>query len=383
MTNDGDLSAITAEPFSTALSQFQDLFSGCDGMTVLMGAGCSRCAGLPLIKELTDKVLDDAKVDCLSKEILTSVKDIFAEAPDSHIEDYLSEIVDLLAITDRRAERGVNKNTIAVGDHEYTGEQLRKATNQIKRAIAGTIRGKVDISIHRDFVASLHRPIRVGRRGPSQPVDYLVLNYDTIVEDALAMVSVPYADGLRGGATAWWDLDTFSANGIAARVIKLHGSIDWYQMADDTTPRRFGNSIDLQEQEDAPMLIWPSSTKYKEAQLDPFAQLLELARSSMRASRGTQRLLVICGYSFGDNHINLEIEKAIRDSDGNLTVTAFTNRDHPADQLKKWREDRSVKDQVLVFANRGFFHGDNGAIAEKDLPWWKFENLTRILNGEI
>ena len=112
MTNAGEMSEVTTEPFSKAVSQFHHLISGCDGMAFLIGAGCSRPAGLPLTKELTDKVLDDLEVDCLSKTILASVRDTFSEAPDAHIENYLSEIVDLLAITDRRAERGVNNTPL-------------------------------------------------------------------------------------------------------------------------------------------------------------------------------------------------------------------------------------------------------------------------------
>ena len=68
MTNDGALSAVTAEPFSAAVSQLHELISGCNGMAFLIGAGCSRCAGLPLTKELTDMVLGDAEVDCRSKK---------------------------------------------------------------------------------------------------------------------------------------------------------------------------------------------------------------------------------------------------------------------------------------------------------------------------
>ena len=157
MTNPDEMAAVTTEPFSTAVSQFHDLISGCDGMAFLIGAGCSRCAGLPLTKELTDKVLGDVEVDCLSKTILASVRDIFSEAADAHIEDYLSEIVDLLAITDRRAERGVN-NAVAVRDAQYTSAELRKASNQIKRAIARAIQVQVTISTHQDFVTSVHRP---------------------------------------------------------------------------------------------------------------------------------------------------------------------------------------------------------------------------------
>ena len=383
MTNAGEMSAVTTEPFSTAVSQFYDLVSGCDGMAFLIGAGCSRCAGLPLTKELTDKVLGNAEVDCTSKNILASVRDIFAESADAHIEDYLSEIVDLLAITDRRAERGVNNNAVAVRDAQYTSAELRKASNQIKRAIASAVQMKVNISTHQDFVTSVHRPVRVGRPTPTPPVDYLVLNYDTIIEDALALGNIPYADGLYGGATGWWDPNTFEATGLSARVIKLHGSIDWRQFPDEQSPRRIGPSIATPGGADLPVLIWPSSTKYQEAQLNPFAQLLDRARRAIRPPLGAQHLLVICGYSFGDSHINLEIDNALKESEGKLTIAAFTDSDKPTGLLKDWHDDEAVRKQVLIFANRGFFHGGNDEISLEDLPWWKFESLTKIFKGEV
>lgn len=142
MAYSDDLSLLAKEPFSKAVAQFRDLVNGCDGLPFLIGAGCSGCAGLPLTKELTDIVLADPEIVGASKDILLSVKGIFADAKDAHIEDYLSEIVDLLAITDRRAERGVQENTIAVGNAQYSADQLRAASNQIKRAIARATEGK-------------------------------------------------------------------------------------------------------------------------------------------------------------------------------------------------------------------------------------------------
>ena len=273
----------------------------------------------------------------------------------------------MLAITERRAERGVEENTVVVGNASYTAEQLRNAIIKLKQAIAKAIDRKVSIDTHQRFVTSVHRPLRVGRQGISQPVDYLVLNYDTIVEDSLAMARIPYADGLSGGATAWWDASAFDADGVSARVIKLHGSINWYQFPDDPLPRRIGTSIELENQTNIPLLIWPSSTKYQEAQLDPFAQLLNRARIALRPSSGSQRLLVICGYSFGDKHINLEIDRALHESGGNLTIAAFTDRNEPCGLLQAWREDNLVRDQVLVFSNRGFFHGDKEHISDRRL----------------
>ena len=139
MTNNGELSAITADPFSSAVSNFRELISSCDSMAFLIGAGCSKCAGLPLTKELTERVLNDAELDCASKGILVAIKDIFAEASESHIEDYLSEIVDLHAITERRSDRGVKENTVAIGNAQYTAKELQNASEQIKRAIAKAI----------------------------------------------------------------------------------------------------------------------------------------------------------------------------------------------------------------------------------------------------
>lgn len=197
------------------------------------------------------------------------------------------------------------------------------------------------------------------------------------------MAKVNYTDGLRGGATAWWDTNAFDADDVSARVIKLHGSINWRQFPDDPSHRRISTSIKLGNQANMPLLIWPSSIKYQEAQIDPFAHLLNRAREALRPSSGSQRLLVICGYSFGDKHINFELDRALRESNRNLTIAAFTHENEPFGLLLNWRNDIQVRDQVLVFSNRGFFHGDEVLNSEEDLPWWKFEILTSILNGEV
>ena len=383
MTEFDELSVVSKEPFLSALARFSRITNGSSALAFLIGAGCSRCAGLPLTNELTARVLEDDNLDTSSKDILVAVREEFAGGADANIEDYLSEIVDLLAITERRAERGIAENTVAFGNARYTATQLRNASKQIKQSIASAIDRKVSIATHQRFVTSIHRPLRVGRQGLSQPVEYLVLNYDTLIEDSLAMARIPYADGLSGGPTAWWNSMAFEVDGLSARVIKLHGSVNWRQFPDDPMPRRIGTRIEVEGQENIPLLIWPSSAKYQEAQLDPFAQLLNRARIALRPTPGLQRLLVICGYSFGDRHVNLEIDRALHESGGNLTIAAFTDGNEPEGLLRAWCEDKSVRDQVLVFAKRGFFHSDGEERSAEDLSWWKFENLTRILSGDV
>jgi hypothetical protein len=380
MKTPDDLSVLREKPFCDAVAKFDDLLIQ-SGRAFLIGAGCSKCAGLPLITELTDKVLSSDALDETSKTILTGVKNLFAGAVNAHIEDYLSELIDLLAIAERRDDRGATQKEIVLGETGYSAAQLRNTANQIKRVIATVIEKQVSIETHQAFVEAVHRPVRVGKAAPGHVVDYLVLNYDTAIEDALALERVPYSDGLDGGVTGWWNPDTFERKGLAARVLKLHGSINWCEFPNDPLPRRVGACLQIQNADDRRILIWPASTKYREMQLDPYAQLAERARCVMRPCRGSQCVLVICGYSFGDKHINIEVDKALREST-DLTIVAFTNENEPTGQLKKWNEDQRVRDQVLIYSNRGFFHGESSARSKTDLLWWKFENFTRLLGGE-
>ena len=187
---------------------------------------------------------------------------------------------------------------------------------------------------------------------------------------------------MTGGDSAWWDTATFKADGLAARVLKLHGSIDWSEITGDPLPRRIAKKLTLPTGNDRKVLIWPASTKYRETQRDPYAQLSSLARHVLRPQSGSQTVLTVCGYSFGDPHINIEIERALRESGGELTVVAFTFDKEPTGELKRLHEDKEITDQVRIYARRGFFHGSTEAKSISDLPWSTFENITRLLGGE-
>lgn len=376
-----DLSELKKPIFATALNDLDDLLTQ-SGKAFLIGAGCSKCAGLPLTAELTKKTLASALLDATTKTILTSIEALFSGAKTANIEDYLSELVDLVAIAERRALRGATSDTVALNGSDYTAKQLKDAVEQIKRAIAEVINIDITMEVHWKFIQAVHRPSRPGRLDPARPVDYLVLNYDTLIESSLALEKLRYADGMSGGISAWWDAATFEVGGLDARVLKLHGSIDWSEIADDPLPRRIAKSLTLPDGNDRKVLIWPASTKYRETQRDPYAQLAGLARRILHPQSGVQTVLMVCGYSFGDSHINIEIERALRESDGDLTMVVFTFDEEPTGDLKRLHVDKDVTDQVRIYARKGFFHGSTVAKSAVELPWWKFENITRLLGGE-
>lgn len=376
-----DLSPLREKSFAEAISKLEELMAQ-SGRAFLIGAGCSKCAGLPLTAELTEKVIGSDKLDGTTKTILEALKGRFAGAIDANIEDFLSELIDLLAIADRRASRGATHSSSDLGTASYGADQLRSAAEQIKRGIHSVIDTKVSIDVHRQFIRAVHKPRRPGKPAFDEPVDYLVLNYDTLVEDALALERVPFSDGLEGGATGWWSPTAFDRAGLGARIFKFHGSIDWCEVTGDPLPRRIGSSLDLASANDRRILIWPASTKYRETQLDPFAQIAERARHVLRPKQGSECVLIVCGYRFSDSHINFELDRALRESEGRLTVIAFSSDSEPANKLEAWRKDQSISEQVLVFAKRGFFHGGQVVRSTVDLPWWKFETVVRLIGGE-
>ena len=348
----------------------------------VIGAGCSKCAGLPLMEELTVEVLKEIPEVDKTHTILQGLANNFTKSTGCTIEDYMSELVDLISIADRRELRCAEVATVTIGANEYSAKDLRGALATIKQKIEyAFINRQIRIHYHRQFTRAVHGRLQSGKAGSIHPVDYFTLNYDTLLEDALALERIPLADGFNGGATGWWDAKAYNDSSAHARVYKVHGSIDWCLLDDDVLPRRIRHGLkDNRERE--PVLIWPAATKYREAQRDPYAQILNMMRCTLRPSQNSEVVLTVIGYSFNDYHINDELDRALKESDGRLTILVFTNYDKPQGILDAWLSDPNLKERVRIHAKRGFFHADTKIESNADISWWKFEALIRILGGE-
>lgn len=379
-----DLDLLFNEPYLKLIEEFEQLMEQSDKV-FLLGAGCSKCAGLPLTTELTDDVLSMLPDGEDSKRILFEIKSNYPTTNKSHtIEDYMSELVDLIAIGQRYLDNGVKDKKISIGNNEYLIDTLKQTLNLIKEKIFECIVNKnVDVTTHRRFAKAVHKTLRLGKGKTNSKVDYIILNYDTLLEDCLAIENIAYIDGFLGGATGWWDVRTYKNSNFETKVLKPHGSIDWCTIDEDNLPRRLRNNVKMTgiNKKDK-VLIWPASTKYRETQLDPYAQILDLIRKSLRPTNNEQTILCSIGYRFADSHINIEIENALKDSGGNLTLIVFLGDDNANEILTNWLSNNSIKNQIRVYSKKYFYHGDRTIESKEELPWWKFENITRLLEGE-
>ena len=154
MTVPDDLSALDKKPFADAVVRFEELLAQ-GGRAFLIGAGCSQCAGLPLTATLTQTVLGSTVLDQTTKGVVVTICTSFAGAGDPNIEDYLSELIDLLAIAERRTLRGATKRDVTLEGVDYGAASLQKAAAQLKEAIAQVIETKVSTDTHQDFVSLL------------------------------------------------------------------------------------------------------------------------------------------------------------------------------------------------------------------------------------
>jgi len=378
------------------LTQLDNLLAA-SNQSWLFGAGISLDAGIPLMWPLTNRVFTRARAEGEPDDIkvLEFIKSQLSDY--SHIEHILSQLGDHRAIADRSKDK-----TVVFADVTLTIECLDELHQRILTWIAETIRWGykptnpsggtpeeigtresriVTIDHHAAFVSALFNRSQAGIAERRKAVRLFTTNYDTLLEDALALGGFSYWDGFSGGAVAYrshryGDDEPNLRN--HAHVIKLHGSIDWHLGEDDRVWRvRDG---DIYPKKKSRVLIYPQSTKYLATQRDPFAAQFDLFRRALGARE--ENVLATCGYSFGDEHINQEIELALQRPENKTTVLAFARNLNPT--LEKWRASPWAK-RVYVITEDGLYIGVDGPHTTPTAPakrdWWTLAGVIKMLNS--
>jgi hypothetical protein len=368
----------------------------CSEQSWLLGAGISIDAKLPLMYPLTNKVKKDVK-SSHNKIYDEIIAPLFEELPEScHIEHVLSHLGDYAAL----AERNKEKKAVINGT-EVELEALKEAHNTILESISNVIRCGyvegidggaddegtlsapiVDIESHLEFIDTLFNHASAGVHERRKTVNIFTTNYDTLLEDALALNKVPYWDGFAGGAVAHRTQrygEPAPTNGQRANLIKMHGSIDWF-LCDKGYVWRVRDN-DCYPKADRRVLIYPQATKYIATQQDPFSSQFDLFRKSLNSRQNNT--LAVCGYSFGDDHINNEIEFALSKEENKTVLLVFLEcRDDIPVCLENWRS-ASFGSRILIASLHGLYVGGLGPFKRKDDEdyWWTFKGVTSVLKN--
>lgn len=126
------------------------------------------------------------------------------------------------------------------------------------------------------------------------------LNYDLVVEDSLSKLEIPYDYGLD----SWGDkkLVQFRRQKSTARILKMHGSMNWYGRDDALTVEEPNFAEDTEQQGwrvPLPQMIFGNAN----SKLRPDGPFLQL-RHEFEKSLLDTNVLVVIGYAFADTHLN-------------------------------------------------------------------------------
>lgn len=334
----------------------------------LIGAGCSRCAGKPLIGELTTKVLE--KVDASIKAQFDRLNGTATRPPT--IEDLINYLVRYQSIL----------QTVKDADtHPLKPDWIDKSLQAIKREIVTHIADAwVDSPVHSRFLQ------RIANKRSKDGRDIFTLNYDTIIEATLDKLRYDYVDGFRGSRRAWFDPTVFDEPSACApnfRIHKLHGSVNWLRESTGHVRRAVvSNADDITDT----VVVYPSEQKYLQTQFGVYETLIGRFRSRLRAPN-VNNCLVTLGYSFNDEHINEAIIDAINATASNLTVIAFVGSDPKAaeQQAQLTAIGARCDNRFNAYVGNSFHVG--GALDESEskvllaAELWKFEGLVDYIAG--
>jgi hypothetical protein len=163
--------------------------------------------------------------------------------------------------------------------------------------------------VHSDFAKW------IGRANRKYPVEIFTTNYDYLFELGLEHNDIPYYDGFTGSYCPFFyaaSIEDFSFLARQTKLWKIHGSLGWhYDKATGKIIRKGSDKKDI--------LIYPSILKYDESKKQPYTSFMDRLCNFLRQD---DSILVTCGYSFCDEHINERIKTAL-DTDATSHVIAL------------------------------------------------------------
>ncbi|MBN2178732.1 MAG: SIR2 family protein [Deltaproteobacteria bacterium] len=321
---------------------------------ILLGAGCpfsiKNDAGKPLIpdiKGLTEivksKICDgekDVNWDNICKQLKEDGIDEY------NIEDILSRVRGLRDYAGNGEVRGLSKVVL--------DELENKICQEIKACVSQKLPNKA---------TPFHNLATwIGLIDRSEPIEIFTTNYDLLIEQAHEDLRVPFFDGFIGTCHPFFDPYSIELDKLPsrwARLWKIHGSINWrsdkvdgYLKVYRTDPEKGGDVV-----------IHPSHLKYDQSRKMPYLAMMERLRRFLITSPS---ILIIIGYSFGDQHLNDVIVQSIQGSPSTAVFALMYGSLSNYENAISLAEERS---------NLSLIAEDGAIIGTKQFHWKELQEM--------
>lgn len=227
----------------------------------------------------------------------------------------------------------------------------------------------------------------VSARQPGQSSPWVfTTNYDLAIEWAAESIDLQVSNGFLGTHTRRFSPQSFDlgfrntqARGEArfgvynVYLAKLHGSLTWkqesgqvFELSAPLAHQRIEAFMAERDGEDLGLMVMPRAAKY----MDTIGYVLgELFRRFAEFMSKPQSCLILCGYGFGDEHINRLIRSALLNPTLQLVIYSSGFNGDPADQSlpPALRKFLSLKNPRITVVGGGSSHAYIDSLA-RHLP---------------
>lgn len=167
----------------------------------------------------------------------------------------------------------------------------------------------------------------IGKVERKHAIEIFTTNYDFLFELGLEHHEIPYYDGFTGSLKPFFNaesIEDFTFLASQTKLWKIHGSLGWRHDKDI-------DRIVRVESCDDDILIYPSTLKYKDSKKQPYESLLDRLSNFLKKD---DSILITCGYSWGDEHINSRIISALKSNTSSHVIGLIYD--------KYWDNDSSI-----------------------------------------
>jgi hypothetical protein len=224
----------------------------------------------------------------------------------------------------------------------------------------------------------------------SSAVDIFTPSYDLLAEEAFERQRIPHFDGFVGSREPFFDVASIEQDAIPrrwTRLWKLHGSVNWEKTEELVRGEKTTRVIRVARRAGrGKAMIYPSHLKYDQSRRMPYLAMIDRLRAFFQSGGHAQGfgppVLVVCGYSFSDDHLNEVLLDGLR---GNPAAQCFALAYSGLDGSKMAVKFASEQPNLTVLAwdgavvgnRRGLYSPPAAALRDQE-PWIERETTPGI-----
>lgn len=352
---------ITHDPSEYIRGIQQILISDKKKIGFLFGAGISLATKnetsltVPAIGKMTSEIVEEVgKVNPEFKTALETIKESLGES-NFNIETILSNLEQKLSF--------IGKEKLHSLDKEDFKELIKKFKKGVRERVSVHNITLCDIVSKKEFKQIVTKDIVselvqtdfanwIGQAERKYPIEVFTTNYDFLLELGLEHKEIPYYDGFCGSLRAFFNpesVEDFSFLSKQTKLWKIHGSLGWHY--DKDTEKILRVSPD-----DDDILIYPSTLKYKDSKKQPYESLMDRLSNFLKQD---DTILITCGYSWGDEHINSRITSALKTNTTSHVIGLIFDDNNKIDEKSNISKIGLDNPKVSIYASSSAVIGCN------------------------